>query len=112
MKFTGLNDHHYHLYPHDIFYVEADNICSWIICEGQAIHVSHPILFMEKLLPDYFLRIHRSFLVNQYSITALYPHTVMMSNGFRLPVTKSKYQWLKSYLEDTGFSTGYPQSGK
>ncbi|NBH72414.1 LytTR family transcriptional regulator [Clostridiaceae bacterium] len=112
LKFTDLNDHQHHIYPHDIFYVEADNIRSWIMCEGQAIHVPHPILFMENLLPDYFLRIHRSFLVNQYSITALYPHAVMMSNGFRLPVPKKKYQWLKSRLEDTGFSTEYPRLGK
>lgn len=104
MKFTDLDKHQYQLYPHDIYYVKADNIRSWLICENQAIHISYPILFMEELLPDYFLRIHRSFLINQNSITALYYHTIIINNEFCLPVPEKKYQWLKSYLENAGLS--------
>ena len=104
MKFTGLDKQQYYLYPHDIYYVKADNIRSWLICENLAIHIAYPILFMEELLPDYFLRTHRSFLVNQNFITALYHHTLILNNKFRLPVPEKKYQWLKSYLENAGFS--------
>ncbi|MCI8659718.1 MAG: LytTR family transcriptional regulator [Lachnospiraceae bacterium] len=99
MYFTDCHKNQYQLFPEDIFYVEADNIYSWIICKGQTIRVPHPIILMQELLPAYFIRIHRSFLINQYFITAIYSHTVIMSNGFRLPIPKKKYQWLKKHLE-------------
>jgi hypothetical protein len=40
----------------------------------------------------------------------LYPRTILLSNGLRLPVPERKYKWLKSYLETVipGLSTEYP----
>ncbi len=87
------------LFPSDIIYVEADNIYSRIILTDQFIRIPYPIHLMQELLPDYFLRIHRSFLVNQNFITALYPTIILLSNGLRLPVPKKKYQWLKGCFE-------------
>lgn len=100
LEFIDRHAKHYFVAPDDIFYVEADNIYSRIICKNQIIHVCHPIFLLQELLPDYFIRIHRSFLINSHSVTALYHRTVMMSNGVRLPVPDKKYSWLKECLEN------------
>lgn len=102
ITFTDRFGKHYQLSAMDIFYVEADNIYSRIICQEQAIHIPYPLSLMEELLPDYFLRIHRSFLINRYFITAFYRRTVIMANGVRLPVPEKKYHWLKHCLEEPG----------
>ncbi|MCI9185284.1 MAG: LytTR family transcriptional regulator [Lachnospiraceae bacterium] len=106
IEFIDRHAKHYYVMPDDILYVEADNIYSKIICKNQVIHVCHPIFLMQELLPDYFIRIHRSFLVNSHSITALYHHTLMMSNGTRLPVPGKKFPWLKECLETLGIPIG------
>lgn len=108
--FTDCSKTYCCIFPHDIIYVEADNIYSRIIQTDQFIRVPYPIHLIQDLLPDYFLRIHRSFLVNQNSITALYPKIILLSNGLRLPVPEKKYQWLKGYLKTVspGLSIGYP----
>ena len=110
LTFTDCSKICYCIFPHDIIYVEADNIYSLIIQIDHFIRVPYPLHLIQDLLPDYFLRIHRSFLVNQNSITALYPRTILLSNGLRLPVPERKYKWLKSYLETVipGLSTEYP----
>ncbi len=100
MEFIDRHAKHYRLVADSILYVEADNIYSRIICEKQTIHVCHPIFLMEELLPNYFLRIHRSFLVNSHTIIALYRHMVILNNGMRLPVPDKKYLWLKESLEN------------
>lgn len=119
IRFTDRHKREYHIFPNEILYVEADNIYCLLICKDQNISVPYPIILMQKLLPAYFIRIHRSFLVNQNFIAALYRHTIMLSNGFRLPVPVKKYQWLKKYLAALnssiliaaceGISTGYPR---
>lgn len=101
IDFTDRFGKHYQISPMDIFYVEADNIYSRIICQEQNIHISYPLSLMEEILPDYFLRIHRSFLINRYYITAFHRRTVIMANGFRLPVPEKKHQWLKQCLGES-----------
>lgn len=97
----------YYIFPDDIFYVQADNIYSYIICKGLSIHASHPIILMQELLPEYFIRIHRSFLINEHFIRALCRRTVIMTNGFCLPVPEKKYQWLREQLETMDLNIQY-----
>ena len=106
IRFTDRHKREYHIFPNEILYVEADNIYCLLICKDQNISVPYPIILMQELLPDYFIRIHRSFLVNSHSITALYHHTLMMSNGTRLPVPGKKFPWLKECLETLGIPIG------
>lgn len=101
IKFIDRHYQTHYLIPDNIFYAEADNIYSHIVCSDQSIHVSHPLCFVEELLPDYFIRIHRSFLVNRHAIKALYRYIVILDNDFRLPVPARKYQWLKEVLESS-----------
>lgn len=98
LKLNGITREHYYLQPSDIQYVEADNIYCYISCGKQAYHVNHPLILMEELLPDYFLRIHRSFLVNLYAIHVLRPHCLELEGGIQLPVPERKYLWLENHL--------------
>ncbi len=97
--FTGLHSERYYLNPSDILYVEADNICSRLICENRILHICQPISTVRELLPDCFLRIHRSFLVNVDHITSLRRYTVELQGGITLPVPEKKYKWLREYLD-------------
>lgn len=98
ITFIGCDASRHQFSPMDICYIEADNIYSRIICQDQTLPVRHSICLMEELLPDYFLRIHRSFLINRYSVITLCHQTVTMANGFRLPVPEKRYQWLLERL--------------
>lgn len=99
MTFTDCSSHQYRLSPTDILYIEADNIYSRIISRDLTLCIPYPLRLMEELMPDYFLRIHRSFLINCHSVVTLYSQTVLMGNGRLLPVPEQKYTWLKKYLD-------------
>lgn len=98
LKLNGLTKEHYYLQPSHIQYVEADNIYCYVSCGKRAFHVNHPLILLEELLPDYFLRINRSFLVNLYAVDTLRPYCLELHGGTQLPVPERRYQWLESYL--------------
>ena len=99
LVFTGQRAERYYLNPHDILYAEADNISSRLICENRILHICQPLSTVQELLPDYFLKIHRSFLVNVNYITALRRYTVELQGSITLPVPEKKYKWLREYLD-------------
>lgn len=99
LRLNGMTRERYYLQPSHIQYVEADNIYCYVSCGSQAFHVNHPLAMIEELLPDYFLRIHRSFLVNLYAVHALRPYCLELADGVQLPVPERKYLWLEDYLE-------------
>lgn len=99
LVFTGQRAERYYLKPRDILYVEADNISSRLICENRVLHICQPLSLVQEILPGYFLKIHRSFLVNVNYITALRRYTVELHGSITLPVPEKKYKWLREYLE-------------
>lgn len=50
---------------------------------------------IEKLLPDYFLRIHQSFLVNMNYIKSISAYTLETTNGFIFPISRSKSKYAR-----------------
>lgn len=50
---------------------------------------------IEKLLPDYFLRIHQSFLVNMNYIKSISAYTLETTSGFTLPISRSKSKYAR-----------------
>ena len=50
---------------------------------------------IEKLLPDYFLRIHQSFLVNMNYVKSISAYTLETTNGFILPISRSKSKYAR-----------------
>lgn len=50
---------------------------------------------IEKLLPDYFLRIHQSFLVNMNYVKSISAYTLETTNGFIFPISRSKSKYAR-----------------
>lgn len=99
LTFTGRRAESFYLRPDDILYVEADNVFTNLICGFRTLQVRQPISSVKNALPDYFLQIHRSFLVNIHYTAGLQRYTLELTNGAQLPIPEKKYKWLKEYLE-------------
>lgn len=96
--FTGRQAEQYYLHPDDICYVEADNTCAHIVCENRNICICQTISAIQEQLPAYFLKVHRSFLVNPHYIVSLKRYNLELRSGVILPVPEKKYKWIKEYL--------------
>ena len=57
----------------DILWIKASrNFCELYVDHRQKILVSHPLLFMEKILQgELFMRVHRSYFINLQQVTRL-----------------------------------------
>lgn len=84
----------------EIKYIEADGCYSLIHFEGKKkFTLSHPIGIAEQLLsPLYFLRIHRSYLVNIFHIVRhdCCNDKLILSGGIELPISRVGKKYLKS----------------
>lgn len=98
LSFTGQRSESYYIKPNDILYVEADNIYTSLICSTRTLKTRQSISAVKDILPDYFLQVHRSFLVNLHYTSGLRRYTLELTNGAQLPIPEKKYKWLKEYL--------------
>ena len=98
LTFTDCSKICYCIFPHDIIYVEADNIYSRIIQIDHFIRVPYPLHLIQDLLPDYFLRIHRSFLVNLDYVCGCQDGQVLLSQGERVPASRLRERELTQAL--------------
>lgn len=55
---------------------------------------------LEKLLPDCFLRVHKSYLININMVEQIKNYKITLFNGDVIPVSKSKYPQTKSRIID------------
>lgn len=55
---------------------------------------------LEKLLPDCFLRVHKSYLININMVEQIKNYKITLFNGDVVPVSKSKYPQTKSRIID------------
>lgn len=55
---------------------------------------------IERQLPEYFLRIHQSFLVNMYFIKAISAYQLEMTDGSVFPISRSKSKHAKEEFLD------------
>ena len=99
LSFLGRRAECFFLNPDDILYVEADNICTCLVCSSRTYEIRQSISAVKTTLPDYFLQIHRSFLVNLHYTASLRRYSLELSNGAQLPIPEKKYKWLREYLE-------------
>lgn len=74
-----------------ILYIEADNVYCKIVCETKTYVERITLKEIESLLEPYFLRVHRSFIVNGNRIEAL--------KGNELKISSHKIPTTKKYLE-------------
>jgi two-component system, LytTR family, response regulator len=86
-------------------YAEAQDDYVALVCEGKKHLKQQTISSLEAGLdPSRFMRIHRSYIVNLERVARLEPyakdsHVAVLTNGAQLPVSKSGYARLRSFLD-------------
>lgn len=98
LYFHGLHSETYFFHPYDILYLEASNSYCYIYCRGRSACVCHPISDLVHVLPGYFIRTHRSYLVNKYHVSKLERYQLTLEDGTVLPIPEKKYQSIKTLL--------------
>ena len=88
------------LQPKELLYVEAKNVRSELHFRERLVMAQESLSEWEKKLPDYFLRIHRSYLVNTGYITRLERYCVHLIGGDVLPVPAKKYSQIRRQVLD------------
>lgn len=76
----------------DILYVEADNVYSKIVCESRTYMERITLKEVEDLLEPFFIKVHRSFIVNRNRIDSFKSNELRIGS-YKIPVSK-KYQEL------------------
>lgn len=86
-----------------IFYLEAQDDYVKIVTKDVSSLKQNRMKFFEEHLPDSFVRIHRSYLVNinfikQIDLIAKNSHAVLLKDGKQLPVSKNGYTKLREMI--------------
>lgn len=94
------NDKMKRLAEWDILYAEADNIyCKVVTFEKCYLHKNTLSDFEKQLKSDFFYRVHRSYLVNMSYIDTYSTSEIVLENGEKTLLTKSKhFDFQKTYM--------------
>ena len=71
----------------------------WIEGEAKPIITLLSMKKMEEHLPDYFMRIHRSYIINLTKIQEVNTHRVIMDSDTYLPIGDLYKEAFQTYLE-------------
>jgi two-component system response regulator LytT len=92
----------------DIDYIQADGHYTWLnltspIDDSKKILHSKNIEKINQLLPESFIRVHRSYLVNMRMVRSLKlqegsKYTLLLNSGEEVPVGRTKYEQVKKLL--------------
>lgn len=95
--FVNTNRKHVKIIFEEVLYVESmkDYVC--IHTEGRTVMTKDKISEFEKKLPDYFLRVHRSFIVNTRKISAYSAHDIELGEK-EIPIGVSYKQVVINFL--------------
>lgn len=99
LSISGRHAEVYRIHTQDILYIEASNVYSKICCRSSHIMASQSISSIEKLLPPFFMRTHRSFIVNKQYVRRIFRYGMELSNGAQLPVPEKRYMKVVCWLE-------------
>ncbi len=87
-----------HLHIADIVRLEADrNYTRIILTNGQVFLTSKSLSFYAPLLPEDFVRIHKSHLLNRQYISTMSKYDVQMYDGFVAKIARRKRKAAKGY---------------
>lgn len=96
---TGYNNRENFIVPEDICYCMAERSYSWVYLKSSKnFLVCKSLKELEKLLPkDYFLRCHRSFLINTLEIERIdFEKKIIYQKSYRVPFSDHKFAKLFS----------------
>lgn len=88
----------------DVFYIEAKDRKTYVYTQDTFGTHKYPLSEFEYFLPkDFFIRCHRSFIVNVHYIKEIYPDThstfdLLMKNGVHIPVSQSYSSYFRKLL--------------
>lgn len=99
LSFYGKRAELFRLPPEEILYIEAENINCVIHGAAGTFQVSQQISQIEKQLPDQFLRVHRSFIINRNYVKRVYRYEVELSNRMTIPIPEKKYMSVVCEIE-------------
>jgi two-component system LytT family response regulator len=81
----------------DIFFIKADGSYSLIKLQNKEILYSKNLSQMEQLVPSFFLRVHKSYLVNKNYIETFskFNKSITLTNKISIPIAKRKMSFYK-----------------
>lgn len=98
LHLRGIQNNIFHIKTKDIYYIRANALKCYIMCEGCLYHVRHPLIQLEELMPEDFIRFNRSFIINPDHIIRIYPDCIEFDDYSKLIISRAKAAWLKEYL--------------
>lgn len=98
LHLRGIQNNIFHIKTEDIYYIRANALKCYIMCTGRLYHVRHPFIQLEELMPEEFIRLNRSLIVNPNHIIKVYPDCIEFSDYSKLIISRPKADWLKEYL--------------
>lgn len=88
----------------DISYIESLQKRTWFYVKGEQFKTSITLKELQTKLPNYFIRIHRSYIINIYFIQSITRDitsnfVVLMKDGTELPISQSYVNEVRKVLE-------------
>ena len=78
-----------------IYYISMLSHIAKIQTEMNAFEIRKTADELAALLPDYFIRTHRSYIVNLFKVEYIYKESLLLSNGESLPISRNKSKDVK-----------------
>lgn len=88
----------------DVYYIEAKDRKTYVYSKDTIGTHKYPLSEFEYFLPkDFFIRCHRSFIVNAHYIKEIYPDShstfiLVMKNNYKVPVSQSYSAYFRKLL--------------
>ena len=83
----------------NIMYAEARaRYCDLIMKTGDVISAKCSLTDFEKMADPYFVRVHRSYIVNIRYLSQIQPFEVIMQNKVRIPVPEKRFTEIREYI--------------
>ncbi len=82
----------------NIIYIESDSeYVNYHLENGHKLMANQSLSKLVTILPDHFLRVHRSYIINKQKVTGLKGRVLLLSEK-KIPVSDSYYDMVKSTL--------------
>lgn len=82
----------------DIYYIRADRLKCYIACRNKLLYVRHPMIQLQELVPDTFVRLHRSVILNPNHVLVIHNDCIEFEDHSKLIMTMKKCKWLETYM--------------
>ncbi len=99
LEFKTIDGSHHNFHPFEILYLQAKGKHGELHTKQGCYTLMHSLGKISENLPDYFLRIHKSYVVNSYCVKNIRRFQVDLINGECLPLGKERYRELRTQLQ-------------